>query len=464
VSAANQSGPEIVVIDTPTLGDRSYLVHDGRVALVIDPQRDIDRVLALSTEHEVRITHVFETHLHNDYVTGGLALADATGAAYHVNAADVVAFDRATVRDGDVIEVSPVMRIRVIATPGHTFTHLSYLLEAAGRPPAVFTGGSLLYGTTGRPDLMGPAGAADLAHAQYASAHRLAADLPDDADVYPTHGFGSFCSATESGGASSTIGRERRVNPVLTLDEQRYVYELLAGLDAYPAYYAHMAPANAVGPRAPDLDPPHTADASELRRRIDAGEWVVDLRSHRAFAAGHLAGTLSFALDGSLATYLGWLIPWGTPLTLLGQTREQVAEAQRELSRVGIDRLAAMAVGGPAAWSGGRPLRSFGLADFNDLEAVRHHRPVVMVDVRCDLEWAHCHVDGAIHIPLHELPGRLAELPDGELWVYCRSGYRASVAASILDAAGRTVVTVDDGYDRAAAAGLPIAGQYTTTR
>ena len=464
MSTAKQSGPEIVVIDTPTLGDRSYLVHDGRAALVIDPQRDIDRVLALSTEHEVRITHVFETHLHNDYVTGGLALADSTGAAYHVNAADAVAFERAPVRDGDVIEVSPVMRIRVIATPGHTFTHLSYVLEAAGRSPAVFTGGSLLYGSSGRPDLLGPARAAELAHAQYASAHRLAADLPEDADVYPTHGFGSFCSATESEAASSTIGRERRVNPVLTLDEQRFVNELLAGLDAYPAYYAHMAPVNAAGPSVPDLNPPHTADASELRRRIDAGEWVVDLRTRRAFAAGHLAGTLNFDLDGSLATYLGWLIPWGTPLTLLGQTREQVADAQRELSRVGIDRLAAMAVGDPAAWSGGRPLRSFGLADFNDLEAVCHHRPVVMVDVRRDLDWAYSHIDGAIHIPLHELPGRLAELPDGELWVYCRSGYRASVAASMLDAAGRTVVAIDDDYDRAATAGLPIAGQHATTR
>jgi hydroxyacylglutathione hydrolase len=448
---------EIVVIDTPTLGDRSYLVHDGRVALVIDPQRDIDRVLALSAGYGVRITHVFETHVHNDYVTGGLALALAAGAAYHVNAADAVAFDRVPVGDGDIIEVSPVMRIRVLATPGHTFTHLSYVLETARRPPAVFTGGSLLYGSTGRPDLMGAAKTAVLAHAQYASAHRLAAGLPEDAEVYPTHGFGSFCSATQSGGVSSTIGGERRVNPVLTLDEQRYVNELLAGLDAYPAYYAHMAPANAAGPAAPDLAPPHTADADELGRRIKAGEWVVDLRARRVFAAGHLDGTLSFDLDGSFATYLGWLIPWGTPLTLLAKEPEQVAEAQRELSRLGIDRPAAMAVGDPAHWSGDGPLRSFGIADFTALEAVRRHRPIVILDVRRALEWADSHIEGAIHIPLHELPGRLAEVPDEELWVYCRTGYRACVAASILDAADRTVVAVDDDYEQAVTAGLPIA-------
>ena len=169
---------EIIPIDTVTLGDRSYLAHDGRAAVVIDPQRDIDRVLALAGQRGVAITHVFETHLHNDYVTGGLALAAATGAAYHVNAADPVAFGRVPVSDGDVIEVSPALRVRVMATPGHTFTHLSYVLEAGGQPPAVFTGGSLLYGSTGRPDLLGTAHSTALAHAQYASAHRLARRTP----------------------------------------------------------------------------------------------------------------------------------------------------------------------------------------------------------------------------------------------------------------------------------------------
>ena len=456
MSATAGSGVEVMAIDTPALGDRSYLVHDEEVALVIDPQRDIDRVLALAAARRVRITHVFETHLHNDYVTGGLALALATGAAYHVNAADEVAFDRVPVADGDVIEVSPVLRVRVLATPGHTFTHLSYALAAAGHAHAVFTGGSLLYGSTGRPDLLGRVHARELAHAQFASAHRLAAELPEDAKVYPTHGFGSFCSATQSEASSSTIGRERRVNPVLILAEDRYVSELLAGLDAYPAYYAHMGPANAAGPSDADLSPPRRADAAELRRRIDAGEWVVDLRARRAFAAGHVAGTLSFDLDGSFATYLGWLIPWDTPLTLLGQTPEQVAGAQRELVRIGIDRPAAAATGHPGDWAGGRALRSYPVADFAGLESVRRHRPVVILDVRRDQEWDASHISGAVHVPLHQLPARLAEVPAGEVWVHCEAGYRASVAASFLDAAGRTVVAVDDEYTHAARAGLPI--------
>jgi glyoxylase-like metal-dependent hydrolase (beta-lactamase superfamily II)/rhodanese-related sulfurtransferase len=452
------SGVEVVAIDTPALGDRSYLAHDGQVALVVDPQRDIDRVLDLAAARGVRITHVFETHLHNDYVTGGLALARATGAAYHVNAADPVAFDRVPASDGDLIEVSPVMRVRVMATPGHTFTHLSYVLEAAGRPHAVFTGGSLLYGSTGRPDLLGSAYADELAHAQFASARRLAAELPEDADVYPTHGFGSFCSATQSEGISSTIGRERRVNPALILAEDRYVNELMAGLDAFPAYYARMGPANAAGPSGADLTAPRRADAAELRRRIEAGEWVVDLRARRAFAAGHVAGTLSFDLDGSFATYLGWLIPWGMPLTLLGRTPEQVAEAQRELVRIGIDRPAAAAVGQPGEWAGGRPLRSYAVADFAGLEAVRRHRRVVILDVRRDQEWDDSHIVGAVHIPIHQLPARLGDVPEGEVWVHCEAGYRAAVAASFLDAAGRTVVAVDDEFPRAARAGLPVDG------
>ena len=454
MSATARAGVEVVAIDTPALGDRSYLAHDGDVALVVDPQRDIDRVLEPAAARGVRITHVFETHLHNDYVTGGLALARATGAAYHVNAADPVTFDRVAVSDRDMIEVSAVMRVRVLTSPGHTFTHLAYVLEAAGHPHAVFTGGSLLYGSTGRPDLLGRAHADELARAQFASAHRLAAELPQDADIYPTHGFGSFCSATQSEGSSSTIGREMRVNPALTLGEDAYVETLLAGLDAYPAYYAHMGPANAAGPSRPDLSPPRHAEAAEIRRRVEAGEWVVDLRARRAF----VAGTLSFDLDGSFATYLGWLIPWGTPLTLLGHTPEQVAEAQRELVRIGIDRPAAAAAGSPGTWAGGRALRSYPVADFADLESVRRHRPVVILDVRRDQEWNESHLTGAVHIPIHELPSRLADVPDGEIWVHCGAGYRASVAASFLDAAGRTVVAVDDDYERAARAGLPLDG------
>jgi hydroxyacylglutathione hydrolase len=324
---------QVLPIDTPSLGDRSYLATDGEVAVVIDPQRDIDRVIALAAGHGVRITHVAGTHLHNDYVTGGLALARATGATYLVPAGAEVAFDRQPAADGDVIAISPHLRLRVVATPGHTFHHVSYAVEAGDRPVGVFTGGSLLSGSVGRTDLVAAEHTEALTHAQYASAHRLAGLLPAEAAVYPTHGFGSFCPATQSAGDSPAIGAETRVNPALTQAEEEFVAGLLAGLDAYPAYYARMAGRTAAGPDAPDLTPPEPADPAELRRRIEAGEWVVGLRNRQAFAAGHLAGTLNVGLDGKMATYLGWLIPWGVPLTLLGDTPGQVAQAQRELVR-----------------------------------------------------------------------------------------------------------------------------------
>ncbi len=450
------AGVTVVPIETPTLGDRSYLVHDGRVAVVIDPQRDIDRVLDLAGDAGVRITHIFETHIHNDYVTGGLALARATGAAYHVNAADPVTYERVAMRDGDVIGIGPAWRLRVLATPGHTYTHLSYVLEDHGAATAVFSGGSLLFGSTGRPDLLGPDHTHDLVHHQYASAHRLATELPEQAQLLPTHGFGSFCSSTQTEATASTIGAEKAGNPVLTQDEDRYVTELLAGLDAFPTYYAKMGPANTAGPAAPDLSPPELADARQLRRRLERGEWLVDLRTRTAFAAGHAPGTLNLGLDGSFATYLGWLIPWGTPVTLLGETADQVAQAQREMVRIGIDRPAAAATGGPRQWTDG-PLGTLERATFADLAQVRHHRRVTVLDVRRDLERSESHIVGALHIPLHELLGRVDEIPAGELWVHCAAGYRASIAASILLARGYRVVAVDDDYTNAAGAGLPVA-------
>lgn len=446
----------ILPIDTPTLGDRSYLAHDGDVALVIDPQRDIDRVLDLARREGVRITHVFETHIHNDYVTGGRALADATGAAYHVNEADPVTFERTPVRDGDVIAVSDNLTVTVLATPGHTFTHLSYALSSGEEKVGIFTGGSLLFGSTGRPDLLGPEHTHDLAHHQYASAHRIAEEMPDSAQVLPTHGFGSFCSATQSDASESTVGQEKRTNPALTQTEDEWIDGLLNGLEAWPTYYAHMGPTNLNAPMSePDLSAPAKADKEAIRAALEAGEWVVDLRNREIFAKGHVPRSFNFGIDGQFATYLGWLIPWGTPLTFLGESAEQVAEAQRELVRIGIENPKGAATGAPSDWTD-EPLASFERATFADLAQVLHHRQVAILDVRRDSEYATSHIDGAQSIPLHEIVDRVDEAPAEEVWVHCAGGYRASIAASILAAAGRKVVAVDDSFDNAAGAGLPV--------
>lgn len=461
---------EVSVIATSSLGDRSYLASDGAVAIVVDPQRDIDRVMYLAGAKGVRITHVVETHIHNDYVSGGLELARLTGADYLVAADDEVGFDRTPVADGDTVPVSGAMRLRVVATPGHTFHHLSYALDEADdggwRPVGVFTGGSLLFGTTGRTDLLGAQHAHELAHHQHASAKRLADLLPDGAEVWPTHGFGSFCSASQADAPESTIGREKRANPVLRLAADEFVTETLAGLDAYPAYYAHMGVANLAGPAPVDLTPVARADAAALRERIADGQWVVDLRHRKAYAASHLAGTVSLGLDGPMSTWLGWLVDWGTPITLLAETAAQVADAQRELVRIGIDRPAAQATGTAEQWAADPgQLRDLRTADFSALAAARAGNtpaglpaPDVVLDVRMTNEWRAGHVEGAVHIPLPDLPARLAEVPPGGVWVHCGSGYRATAAASLLANAGREVVVLDDAFARAEAAGVAMVG------
>jgi hydroxyacylglutathione hydrolase len=447
--------PEIVTIETPGLGDRSYVVHDGEVAVVIDPQRDIDRVLDLADSIGVRVTHVLETHLHNDYVTGGLALAERTGASYGVAAADDVSFARVPISDGDQFTAGRLL-VTAIHTPGHTPNHMSYVVAEGDDPVTVFTGGSMLFGAVGRTDLIGEDRTEQLTRAQYHSVRRLATELPDEVTVHPTHGFGSFCSATKTSGDESTIGAERRRNVALTTDEEdRFVEQLLSGLGAYPAYYVHMGGLNAAGPLAPDMSPPEGVDAAAVRQRIDAGEWVVDLRQRRAFARLHVAGTVSIELGDPFATYFGWTLPWQAPVTLIGDSSEQVAEARRQLVRIGVDELAGAAVGDVEVLAAGAE-SSYEIRKFADLAGMYGADGVVVLDVRRPDEWAQGRLAGALHIPFWELADKVSQLPDAEIWVHCASGYRASIGASIVDRSGGRAVLVDDDWGQAAAVGLPI--------
>ncbi|MDX3380709.1 MBL fold metallo-hydrolase [Streptomyces niveiscabiei] len=448
----------IDAVEVPGLGNRGYLAGGARTAVVVDPPRDVDRVIEAAARRGVRIARVVETHVHNDYVSGGLELARLTGAEYLVPAGARVAYPRTAVRDGDRTDVDAGLALRAMATPGHTPHHTSYVLEEDGGCVAVFTGGSLLIGTVGRPDLVEPRLTEGLAREQFASARRIAAELPDEAEVLPTHGFGSFCSSGAGGQGRTTVGAEKVSNLALTREVDEFVRELLAGLDDVPAYYVHMGPVNSAGPAPVDLRPPSVADPDEIAARLGAGEWVVDLRQRVAFAEGHVAGAVNFEADGQLATYLAWLVPWGKPVTLLAESVGQLGRAQRELARVGIDRPAAAAIGGPAEWlRGGEAPASFRRARFAEL--ADSEGELVVLDVRRDSERAaNGHLAGSLHIPLHTLPRRLSEIPDGEVWVHCAGGMRAAIAASLLDAAGRQVVAVDDGFAAAEAAGLVARG------
>jgi glyoxylase-like metal-dependent hydrolase (beta-lactamase superfamily II)/rhodanese-related sulfurtransferase len=451
---------EIATIETPELGDRSYAIFTGAGAVVVDPQRDIDRVLSLLSDRGARLTHVVETHIHNDYVSGAAELCRATGATLVIPAGESVGYARQAIADGERIALGDVS---VVArhTPGHTATHMTYLLEEDGRAVAAFTGGSMLLGSVGRTDLAGPWVTDRLSHLQHRSARRLSEELPDDAAILPTHGFGSLCSAGFPVGAADTADarHQRAENPALLMDEDAFVARLLSGLDAFPRYYAYIAPRNREGARKADLELPPISAARELAERAGAGEWVVDLRDRREFAARHLAGTLAFELSDPLTTYLGWLLPWGSPLSLMGRSREDLAAARRALVRIGIDRIAACGLtegeNGEDLWAG-LATQSYPVAGFLDLKPFIGSPGEVVVDVRLGGEWREGHIAGAIHIPLHELPDRIDEVPAGRVWAHCAAGYRASVAGSLLARAGRTVMVVSDQFTNAVDAGFDI--------
>jgi rhodanese-related sulfurtransferase len=215
-----------------------------------------------------------------------------------------------------------------------------------------------------------------------------------------------------------------------------------------------MGARNSQGPGPADLSAPQPVEPQELVTRIEAGEWVVDLRDRTAYAAAHLGGSIGISLGQQFSTYLGWLIPWGTPLTLIGGTAQQVSDAQRQLVRIGIDRPAGAAVGPPDVLAGAEQIRSYPRVSFTELAEAVNRDGIVVLDVRRDDEHASGSIPGSVHVPLHSLLDRLDEVPPGQLWVHCASGFRASIAASLLERGGYDVVLVDDEYSAAVESGL----------
>lgn len=438
---------KIINLDTPTLGDRSYIAHDGTTALVVDPQRDIDRVEEILASQGVTIGAVVETHMHNDYVSGGLVLARKYGAKYVTSADDDVKFDRVAVMDKEIVNVGD-FAIQALHTPGHTFTHMSYiLLTQENNAKGIFTGGSMLHGSTGRPDLLGWDQAPTLAGLQHGSAHRIADLLDDQISIHPTHGFGSFCAATSTSGDSSTVGEEKKSNPALLLDKKTFIEQTLAGLDAFPAYYKYMGPANYAGAGPIDLSELNQMSTDEILKAIESGAWVVDLRPKSLYAKGHIPGSLSFGIDGSFATYFGWLFPYGEKLMLVSDRKDDVTYAQRELVRIGIDRPNGAFVGD---FTGRAALATNKAVTFNDVPEALTDPKILVLDVRRNSERHASYIQGTTHIPLHELKSRVSELPiDKEIWVHCAGAYRAAGSLGILESAGYRPVLINEPYDAA---------------
>ena len=338
---------------------------------------------------------------------------------------------------------------------------MSYIATAENGDQSVFSGGSLLYGSVGRTDLVSADDTVKLTHDQYASVRKLVEEAAHEAALYPTHGFGSFCSSGPATGAGeSTVGEQLTSNHALTdTDEEHFVRELIANLTAYPSYYAHMGPANTQGPGPVDLSVPDSLSPAELSGRLEAGEWVVDLRNRVAFASDHLQGTVSFEYgDGSsFTTFLGWVLPWDKKLTLVGE-RDDVENAIRDLSRIGIDSPDAAVGTDPAKLAPATAVTSYPRVGWDEVLRNRTEGETIL-DVRRTDEFKASHIVGAVNIPLHELLSRMNEVPAGHLWVHCGSGYRAGVAASLLQRAHKDVTHIDAMFDDATEAGLSLEAQ-----
>ncbi len=446
---------KIINLDTPTLGDRSYIAHDGKTALVVDPQRDIDRVEEIIEAENLHIGAVVESHMHNDYVSGGLVLARKYGVKYVTSAHDPVRFDRQAVKDDEVINVGD-FAIKAIHTPGHTFTHMAFiLLTPENNAQSIFIGGSMLHGSSGRPDLLGWDNAAALAGLQHESIRRIVELLDDKITIHPTHGFGSFCAATPTSGDSSTVADEKRNNPALLLDKESFISQTLAGLDTFPAYFKLMGEINCAGAGPIDISSLKAFSTDEVFKAIDAGVWAIDLRSRNSYIQGHIPGTLSFGLDGSFASYFGRIFPYEDTLILLTDRNQDIATAQRELVRIGIDRPIGAFVYNLKDMTGLKKNRE---VTFKEVPEGLNIPDVVILDTRSNGEWRTSHIQGMINIPFYELATRITELPhEREIWVHCASGYRASVAIGILETAGYRAVLINDDYEHSArVAGLKI--------
>jgi hydroxyacylglutathione hydrolase len=451
------------------LGHLSTLIADEAegVAAVIDPRRDVDIYLAAARAAGLRISHVIETHLHNDYVSGGRDLAALTGAAHVIGAGAALQHEHQPTRDGEAIDVGSI-RFRTLETPGHTPEHVSYAVAdsvRADEPFLLVTGGSLLVGAVGRTDLLGAEHAVPFAAAMHHSLHDVLLRHEDSVMVYPTHGAGSLCSTGISSTSWSTIGYERRHDPLLSLtDVDAFARALLAGQPTFPRYFARMRPTNQAGPRllggvVPQIRP---LAGNDLTAALEDGSLVVDARPPEAHERERIPGSLSIPAGSSFGTWLGWVVDVDQPVILLVDGVADLDELARQALRIGFESIVGYLDGGLEAWRrSGRSVQAGAPFDVDRLATLvsggGSDAPLV-IDVRQAAEYEAGHVPGSLHIGAGDLPAILDRLPrDRPIVTICASGYRSSVGASMLRAAGfERVRAVADGVPTWEAHGFPV--------
>ena len=462
--------------EVPGLAHYSYLLGSNGQAVVIDPKRDVDTYLDYAKENGLKITHILETHIHADYVSGATQLASKSGAEPWLSGHDEnqdfqYQFAHHEFRDGEELLIGD-LRIEAVHTPGHTPEHLSFLVyekSRCGSPMALLTGDFIFVGSLGRPDLLGEDEKHALAGSLYDSVHTKIASLPDGVELHPAHGAGSLCGASMADRPQSTLGYERFCNVFMgnkTKDE--FIKEILSTVPEFPDYYRRMKRINSDGPTVLETIPGKSQiSPTEFKQMIKATEaLVIDLRRPEAFGGVHIPQSFNIGAGQNLSMWAAWVVPYDRPIFLVGDESTDLEAARRSLVRVGFDDVRGSLKGGIRAWIEDgleqSHLRQISVCELaQKLDHIEDAEQLFVLDVRSPDEWKSGHIKHAVHIPGGSLPKRLAEIPrDKPVHVICGSGYRSSIATSILLRAGHTnILNVAGGMGAWNAQKLPTTGE-----
>jgi hydroxyacylglutathione hydrolase len=450
------------------LAHASYLLASGGEAVVVDPQRDVELYLKAAQEHGVAIRHIFESHLHADFVSGHKELAARTGATIYMGAQAGATFPHVPVSDGFELTFGQAS-IGVLETPGHTAESICLVVtdhEKSPAPWAVLTGDTLFIGDVGRPDLSPRHTPMELAGLLYDSLHHKLLTLADGVLVYPAHGAGSLCGKNMRAEKSSSIGTERLTNYALQIkSREEFVAQLTSNLPARPEYFLKDAEINRTGAAAlGDLPPLRAITPADLNSMLSAGEIALDVRLGREFAAGHVPGSVNIALSGQFASWAGTVLGLAAhPVLIVGSddegSRAQLEEARLRLTRVGIEVLGGYLAGGVAEWrQSGFPVATISQVTAEELNARLQTRQVQVLDVRREPEWDAGHIEAAVWWPLDNFKVSPPEIDhDAPTAVHCKGGYRSMIASSLLQRAGfKNVINVIGGFDAWQQAKLPV--------
>ena len=447
------------------LAHASYMLASDGEAVVVDPQRDVDLYVKAAEQNGVAIRHIFETHLHADFVSGHQELAARTGATIYMGAQAGATFPHVPVSDGFELKFGKAS-IRVLETPGHTAESICLVVtdkEKSAEPWAVLTGDTLFIGDVGRPDLSPRLTPVQLAGMLFDSLHGKLLALPDKTMVYPAHGAGSLCGKNMRAERSSTIGTERLTNYALQIKgREEFIAQLTSNLPARPEYFLKDAEINRTGASAlSEMAPLRAVSPADLQGMLQEGELALDVRTGEEFAAGHVPGSVNIALSGQFASWAGIVLGVGAQPVLIAETDAQLDEARVRLARIGLEGLNGYLAGGIAAWKqAGLPLESTPQIAVEDLNTRMRQGKIQVLDVRREPEWNAAHIEGANWWPLDNFRVSPPEIDrDAVVAVHCKGGYRSMIASSLLQRAGfKNVFNVEGGFDAWQQGKLPTSG------